>query len=354
MKENLYNIQIKVSKKHLFQMQMLDVIILTVFILITFISSAHADCFNYVSSQTINYGTVVIQRDTPAGTAVSGILRGPQQTVAVCADPSGTGVVNGMNSTLSVSSSYNGNTVFKTPLDGVGIEIGINGGFYAGQWNDFILRGNTYGSWGVAIGSSGNWSWVYQPQIQFIKTSNIAQAGVFSQQIAYYRPAYGTTNYPYGNNNSGLIPVYVTGNVVVLACAITTPNLTFPIGDVLASSFGSSIGTIPSGAQNTQNLGLNCDAGANINIQLAGTQNPDVATTSVLALTNQGNADVAKGVGVQLLYNGSPLVLNNRIMLKQSSGGQESFPITARYYQTKTAVTTGKANASATLNLTYQ
>lgn len=63
---------------------------------------------------------------------------------------------------------------------------------------------------------------------------------------------------------------------------------------------------------------------------------------------------MAKGVGVQLLYNGSPFILNNRIVLKRSSGGQETFPLTARYYQTKTAVTTGKANASATLDLTYQ
>jgi type 1 fimbria pilin len=142
--------------------------------------------------------------------------------------------------------------------------------------------------------------------------------------------------------------------VTQVACSITTPNLTFPIGDILATSFGSTVGTTPVEAQNTQNLGLNCDAGANINVSLSGTQNPDVSTTSVLALTGQGTIGIAKGVGVQVLYNGTPLVLNNRIVLKQSSGGQETFPLTARYYQTKTSVSTGVANASATLNLTYQ
>uniref|UniRef100_S0DEB9 Putative fimbrial protein n=1 Tax=termite gut metagenome TaxID=433724 RepID=S0DEB9_9ZZZZ len=145
-----------------------------------------------------------------------------------------------------------------------------------------------------------------------------------------------------------------SSNIVPVACAITTPNLTFPIGDVSASNFGSTIGTIPSGAQNTQNLGLNCDAGANINVSLNGTQNPDVSTASVLALTGQGNAGVAKGVGVQIIYNGAPLTLNTNVPLKQSAGGQETFPITARYYQTKTAVMPGTANTSATLNLTYQ
>lgn len=139
-----------------------------------------------------------------------------------------------------------------------------------------------------------------------------------------------------------------------VACSITTPNLTFPIGDIMVSKFGTAIGTIPSGGQNTQNLGLNCDYNANINVSLSGTQNPDVGTTSVLALTNQGDADVATGVGVQILYNGTVLSRNSNIVLKRSNGGQEMLPITARYYQTKTAVTTGKANATATLNLTYQ
>jgi hypothetical protein len=35
-----------------------------------------------------------------------------------------------------------------------------------------------------------------------------------------------------------------------------------------------------------------------------------------MALTGQGSAGTAKGVGVQLLYNGTPLVLNSRLLLK--------------------------------------
>lgn len=347
--------QNKFSDGTTIKVKMIGKIIAAIMISAFFITDSHAACTNLVSSQTINYGTVVIQRDTAAGTIVSGVLRGPQQNVATCQDPGTTGVNNGISSILSTNGSNNGNAVFNTALNGVGITIGVNGGFSPGQWNDFIPAGKVASSYGNATNSSSSWTWNFQPQIQFIKTADNAQSGVFSQQIAYYRPAYGAGSiYPSGTNNSGLIPVYVSGNVVVVACSITTPVLIFPIGDILVSNFGSSVGTIPPGAQNTQSLGLNCDSGANINATLEGTQNPDAGLTSVLALTNQGNTDVAKGVGVQLLYNGSPLVLNNRILLKQSAGGQESFPITARYYQTKAAVTTGKANASATLNLTYQ
>jgi type 1 fimbria pilin len=46
--------------------------------------------------------------------------------------------------------------------------------------------------------------------------------------------------------------------------------------------------------------------------------------------------------------------MNSRLFLRQSAGGQETLPLTARYYQTLTRVESGSANASATLNVTYQ
>ena len=157
-----------------------------------------------------------------------------------------------------------------------------------------------------------------------------------------------------GVYRDGLTTQLTSGTINALACSITTPQLTFPIGDISASAFGTAIGTTPAGAQNTQNLGLTCTPGTNISVSLGGIQNPDSSNTSVMALTGQGMTGTAKGVGVQLLYNGTPLVLNSRLLLKQSSGGQETLPLTARYYQTLTSVESGAANASATLNLTYQ
>jgi type 1 fimbria pilin len=155
---------------------------------------------------------------------------------------------------------------------------------------------------------------------------------------------------------SDITPVTINlmgGYVSQVACSITTPNLTFPIGDVLNSEFGTTVGYIPA-KTSTQNLGLDCDRNANINVTLNGTQNPDVSDASVLALNNQGGSNTAQGVGVQLLYDGNPLVINSKLTLKQSSGGKETFPITARYYQTKNTVTVGEASTSATLTLTYQ
>ncbi len=271
--------------------------------------------------------SVSVQRDMSIGTVFSSFVINASGTIASCSAGSGSESYElNMFTSLSSISNY-----YKTNLPGVALGIKFSGaGWYFPSVRPYDGP--------IAIT-------MYPIEISLVKTGNIT-SGILSS---------GVLATSHGDDNVRAITVNFTGNrITQLACSISQTNLTFPIGDISTSTFGSSVGTIPSGAQNTQNLGLNCDAGANINVMLQGTQNPDVGTTSVLALTGQGNSDVAKGVGVQLLYNGTPLVLNNRIVLKQSAGGQETFPITARYYQTKTSVSTGKANAAATLDLTYQ
>ncbi|MFP2412591.1 fimbrial protein [Citrobacter braakii] len=111
-----------------------------------------------------------------------------------------------------------------------------------------------------------------------------------------------------------------------------------------------------SNSTRTYTIDLNCDAGARINASLSGTQSAETANDSILALSGAGMSGVASGIGIQLLYGNTPLKLDNNIVLKTSAGGQEFPPgaFTARYFQTKNNVTAGSANATATLNITYQ
>lgn len=284
---------------------------------------------------SIRLNSTTVQRDAPVGSTLL------TQWVST-----------GLNSNYQIANCYAGDrstwgydgivvpgytNVYKTSVAGVGIRIqaGTSTNYYNNPATSFTDTGGSTWAWST-------WGTGYN--ISLIKTGSTSSGDIGTSQTKFTLSNLGT-----------LLTLNITGgNVTTLACSITTPVLNFGIGNVLSSAFGSAIGTTPSNAQNTQNLGLNCDAGANINVSLSGTQNPDVGTTSVLALTGQGSAGVAKGVGVQILYNGSPLVLNNRIVLKQATDGQNTLPFVARYYQTKTAVTTGTANASATLNLTYQ
>jgi type 1 fimbria pilin len=100
---------------------------------------------------------------------------------------------------------------------------------------------------------------------------------------------------------------------------------------------------------------LSCNNNTNVNVTLNGEQNPETSDASVLALSGQGSESVAKGIGVQLLYNGAPLKLNEMFKFETTeSNAIVTYPLTARYIQTEDKIKAGSANATATLNLTYQ
>lgn len=285
---------------------------------------------------TINLGEMDAKRNAAVGSVIASGTFGSRIDDAVDCD--GGSYYLSYEMTYEIG-QYISDYTYKTNVPGVGIRV-------TNTKDSFPLTNPTtllpYGG-----GSAASSSYY----VEFIKTGNITSGKLDTGRVGRYFIQTQQYVYQITIDNIEIGP----GNVIdQISCDISTPNMTFPLGTIQAAAFGSSVGTIPEGAQNTQNLGLNCDAGANINVTLNGTQNPDVSTTSVLALTGQGKAGVASGVGVQLLYNGAPLELNKIITLKKSAGGQETLPLTARYYQTKTTVFPGEANTSATLGITYQ
>ncbi|NJQ21272.1 fimbrial protein [Pantoea sp. LS15] len=283
---------------------------------------------------TLSVGTINVQRDAPVGTVIfSGAATTTGSYLTGCTNPLMLGFsMRYNNATLS---NY-GNHVYNTNISGIGIRFSSNA-YFENPSNTFSYNAQTsYVDW-------------YGGRIELVVTGPVS-SGALAPGVIGVVTIQGSD----GVYRDGLPTQLTSGTINSLACTINTPQMTFAIGDVPASAFNGGVGTTPAGAQNTQNLGLNCSAGANINVSLSGIQNPDSANTSVMALTGQGNTGTAKGVGVQLLYNGAPLVMNSRLLLKQSAGGQETLPLTARYYQTLTNVESGSANASATLNLTYQ
>lgn len=278
---------------------------------------------------------ITVQRDVPVGTVVSTLNTYIRDSSDYAKCMPGDTPTQYLNWTYSWPGS---NSIYQTNVQGIGIRVSFS---YGGVlWGAVPLSRVMINSMSTSwfFGEDARW------QVEMIKTGPIVAGRVNAGKYANVTV-----------QGIELVSLFSYGaNIVPIACDLKTPNLTFPIGNIMGTSFGNVVGTTPANAQSTQNLGLECDSYVNINVSLSGNQNPDVANNSVLALNGQGSAGVASGVGVQLLYNGTPLQLNNRIVLKKSPGGQETFPLTARYYQTRTAVTLGSANTSATLNLTYQ
>ncbi|HAU5793701.1 hypothetical protein XU19_04630 [Vibrio parahaemolyticus] len=294
---------------------------------------AYAECIFYsgeYKEDSVDLGNTVVQRDTPAGTVLTAYYLLFPEVSAYC--DNGT---NGLFDTGIFSKTTSLPGVYETNVPGIGIRVTTEFG---------TIRMEHLTPLGLRQSMSTG-------VVELVKMEEKAQSGILNNgMIMSWAVGDGPGSaytLPMGKWN------LVNGSITVLACAIQSGNsLAFPIGDVQADQF-TQLGT-HSQQTSTANLKLDCDADANINVTLAGTQNPDTADDSVLELSNQGDDKVASGIGVQLLYNDTPLELNKMLNLKRSAGDQESFPITARYIQTKDKVRAGQANATATLNLTYQ
>lgn len=310
-------------------------------------------------------GTAHFQRDSPVGTESEYITPDIQQSVTCALISIKDGITDrDAYYQFSASGESEGGMpgVFKTNVEGVGIRFyydvkEFSGFTYCQRENseEYIRTNGSY------IGLKCHWlddtpseRVTSLIRAKLVKTNPSITSGTVTSTPAMInsRMAYNSTLFIYP---LGSINISSSINTLSDKCTINNNNMSFDIGNVSITDFDGQSGYAPA-KTSVQDLNLSCDNNANINITLTGNQHPDCSEQSVLALSNQGQPGVAQGVGVQLLYNNIPIKLNEMLNLKRSTGGQEIFPIEARYYQTKDKdqIRPGKANATATLNLTYQ
>lgn len=301
--------------------------------LLTYSLGSSASC-TAIPGGTVNItlpATITIQRDAIPGTTLwdSGWVKATGGDTQKCsgvfsqelkmADP-----------TLSLAPGYT--NVYTTSIAGVGVKV--YGSYFTAPYSD-----------NLTVPSGGTWGF---PSDENYAITFIYLGGSSSGTISF-----GTPMATYSRGGYTVAKFNITGssNFNKVACSLNSTSINVPLGDVAATKF---TGIATTAGDKSFDLGLSCDKDARINVSLAGTQNTDTSETSVLALTSAGQTGTASGVGVQLLYGGTPLQINNNILLKTSAGGQETLPFTARYYQTLTDIGSGLANSSATLNITYQ
>ncbi|MGY9341893.1 fimbrial protein [Citrobacter braakii] len=277
----------------------------------------------------IDIGTIYVQRDIPVGQKIG--------TITLPAPFTGSWLGCQGGELISVSMFRDAISgfphIYNTGIPGVGIKVYYTA--YTQSTFDNPPRTGIMGQGAVNIDSGVT--------VDLYKTGPITSKNIDSG--LYFQKTYGDLEVIRGS--------VVAGQVIQLACSLNSSTITVPLPDALGSAF-TGRGTTKGDTAFTINL--NCDAGTRINASLSGTQNAETANDSILALSGAGTSEVASGIGIQLLYDNTPLKLNNNIVLKTSAGGQEFPPgaFTARYFQTKDNVTAGSANATATLNITYQ
>ncbi|MDU2942913.1 MAG: fimbrial protein [Citrobacter sp.] len=282
----------------------------------------------------IDIGTIYVQRDIPVGQKI-GTIKLPAPFTGPWFGCQGGELISVSMFRDAISGFPH---IYSTGIPGVGIKV-----YYTAFTQDTFdnpPRTGTMGQGAIPVDGSGLGQGV---TVELYKTGPITSKNIDSG--LYFQKTYGDLEVVRGS--------IVAGQVIQLACSLNSSTITVPLPDALGSEF-TARGTTK--GERTFTIDLNCDAGARINASLSGTQSAETSNDSILALSGAGTSGVAKGIGIQLLYDGTPLKLNNNIVLKTSAGGQEFPPgtFTARYFQTKDNVTAGSANATATLNITYQ
>lgn len=132
---------------------------------------------------------------------------------------------------------------------------------------------------------------------------------------------------------------------IVPTCSVTGASVV--IGDFRPSDF-PAVGSVSrqSAASNVQ---LSCTNTPNVTmVMVTGAVS---GTNNVIPLT--GGAGSAQGLGVQVMYNNTPLVSNAAHLVAANAGTITRVPIAGRYYRTGD-MRPGTANAVATLRFTYQ
>ncbi|HDR2372678.1 TPA: fimbrial protein, partial [Enterobacter asburiae] len=277
---------------------------------------------------SVTLDNIIVQRDTPPGTVL--------ETKNISFTKFGPYCDNGAYAVWDVgifSTESSISHVYETNLEGIGIRVSTDYGVIR---NDHLTPPQM-------------WQNLEAVKVEIVKTEGIAQSGGLNSGMIM---RWDVGDGPDSALTMPIMKLYMTGgNITSLKCSIQSgATLAFPMGNIPSADFDHT-GAFSKTTQ-TVNLKLDCDEDANVNVTLNGTQNPDTSDNSVIALSEEEN--VATGVGVQILYDNNPLKINEMLNLNRSAGGPETYPFTARYIQTKDKIRAGKANAIATLNVTYQ
>ncbi|WP_446471325.1 fimbrial protein [Xenorhabdus stockiae] len=135
------------------------------------------------------------------------------------------------------------------------------------------------------------------------------------------------------------------------SCSLTHKTTLVNMGKVRTSEFRGINSTTQ---KKDFHLELDCDANARTNMKLDGRPASN-GSYNIWALDRDSSNATARGVGLQILFLNKLISMGETIVIQPSNEVRHfSLPMQARYIQTEPRVTPGRANATATITLTYQ
>ncbi|MBS3046388.1 fimbrial protein [Enterobacter mori] len=313
-----------------------------------FITHAHADCTT-TQPAAINVPNLNVSRDVPVGSQIGNEVVAPDSLFISCATGAKQPAIDwGVKSYGTYVTTINGRRIYSTGMPGVGYAIGMQDTKMCNTGvTTYVSESNNQNMlcW-KRMGTYSNFYAQGKAKITFYKIANPIEGGtVNSTNVGAAILLEHTTWSP-----EAVLRIN-SFKVVISACSVINPVINVPLGNVSKTAFSGPGSTV---AGKNFTITLDCDSAASVNLTL---DDPSGSSTApgVLPITPETTKATASGVGVQVLYKNTPVTFGSLFHIGNAvSQGAMTIPLTARYYQTASAVTAGQANSVATFTLTYQ
>lgn len=303
-----------------------------------------------VQDTTLDFGTIVANNDDPIGTVLAtATVPATSNSFLSCSGTNAMNMSTMMNETEFPAT--NDNTIGKTNLDGVGIRAEVPGftrNYTPPSTTQYILWKN--GVFNQIAGNPGNGTTttgISSFKVELIKTGPIT-GGTLSAANRLLTVFHGN---PYGALQ--FVRVFLgSGQVIASACEVKSSVINVAMGDVMDSDFSGAGSTL---AEKQFDVPIECKVSQQVSVNVSpGAAGSYTGANGVINLDDSESASTAQNVGLQILYGGTPVIFNTDISVGTADIGTFTIPFTARYYQKTGTVSSGTANASATMTMTYK
>ena len=305
----------------------------------------------------VNAGTIAPPRDRGNGSVLKTVT---QQTSYVVTCTGATDRDRTVNLVFALPSTETGDT-YATATAGVGIRYKVTGAACRPGGESALSKGKLAVQCDVARNKTVTLS--FATAADLIKTAAIVPGDFSTKPVVGVKHFFDGQAESSAKSLTNLYSSSLTGKIAPQTCLVTNANIVVKLtGDAGISprSF-SSVGS--TSAPVGFNIGVDCSGvTSKVFMTLTDQQNPD-NTSNTLALTR---ASTAVGLGIQFLFNGTPVSLGpdssaatntNQFAVFTSTGAAEAgttnVPLAARYIRTGT-IASGSANGVATFTMSYQ
>lgn len=237
--------------------------------------------------------------------------------------------------------TYHGAPIYQTNLSGIGLAV----------WGD------TYTGGPVVLLSNSTSAGLHAGTLHFalIKTAANVSTGMVTtnwgnnESLQCVNTSGTTVKSPDHASNS---IAFTNVTITTPACYVSNTLISVPLGDVKRTTFNGVGSTSPA---QSFTVPLVCSRATKVSMTLSpGASGAYNASNGIINLDTPASGKKATGVGIQLLYSNAAKALNTAFSVgSATAAGTFNVPLSARYYQTATAVTAGQANGTATFTMTY-